>query len=134
MRLVLKYPCPVSLLRLIVQPPTSFAWLVHFRAHWFFSVASAFFYGIGQVVIINCTQNYYIDAFEKYAASSIAAGAVLRSVFGGLVPLFAPSLFDAVGYGWGISAFGFVALALAPAPLLFFRFGERIRGWFAVEL
>lgn len=113
---------------------TSFAWLVHFHVHWFATVAAAFFYGIGQVVIINCTQNYYIDAFEKYAASAIAAGAVFRSVIGGVVPLFAPTLFDFVGYGWGISVFGLISVILAPAPLLFYHFGERIREAFTVEL
>lgn len=86
------------------------------------------------MIIVNCTQNYYIDAFEKYAASAIAAGAVFRSVVGGVVPLFAPSLFKTVGYGWGISVFGLIGLVLAPAPLLFFRYGERIREAFSVEL
>lgn len=102
--------------------------------HWFATVSAAFFYGIGQVVIVNCTQNYYIDAFEKYAASAIAAGAVFRSLFAGIIPLFAPSLFKAVGYGWGISVFALVSVVLAPAPLLFYRFGERIRGAFTVKL
>lgn len=112
----------------------SFAWLVHFHVHWLASVAAAFVYGIGQVMIINCTQNYYIDAFEKYAASAVAAGAVFRFVIGGVVPLFAPAVFDAIGYGWGISIFGLIALVLAPAPLLFYYFGQRIREAFTVEL
>lgn len=85
-------------------------------------------------MIVNCTQNYYIDAFEKYAASAIAAGAMFRSLFAGVVPLLAPSLFKSVGYGWGISVFALVSMILAPAPLLFYRFGERIRGLFVVEL
>lgn len=112
----------------------SFAWLVHFHVHWAATLAAGFLYGIGQVVIINCTQNYYIDAFEKYAASAVAAGAVFRSVVGGAVPLFAPSLFKAVGYGWGISVFGLVSVIMAPAPLFFYKFGERIREKFTVDL
>lgn len=111
-----------------------FAWTVQTQQHWFVTVASTFFYGLGQVMIINCTQNYYIDAFERYAASAVAAGAVFRSVFGGIVPLVAPSLFKALGYGWGISVFAMVSVVLAPAPILFYRFGERIRGRFAVNL
>ncbi|EKG22014.1 Major facilitator superfamily [Macrophomina phaseolina MS6] len=111
-----------------------FAWTVHFHTHWFATIASTFFYGIGQVMIINSVQNYYIDAFEKYAASAIAAGAVFRSVVGGVVPLFAPALFKSVGYGWGISIFGFISLLLAPAPVIFFHYGERIRESFAIEL
>lgn len=85
-------------------------------------------------MILNTTQNYYIDSFEKYAASAIAAGAVFRSVLGGLVPLFAPALFDKLGYGWGISVFGFLAVAIAPAPIVFYLYGQRIRERFHVDL
>jgi len=101
----------------------AFAWLVESRAHWFATIVPTFFYGIGQVMILNCTQNYYIDAFEAYAASAIAAGTVFRSLVGGLVPLVAPGLFERLGYGWGISVFGFVGVALAPAPVLFYVWG-----------
>lgn len=104
-----------------------FAWTVQFHVWWPVTIASTFFYGIGQVMILNTTTNYYIDSFEKYAASAIAAGAVFRSVIGGVVPLFAPSLFQNLGYGWGISVFGFMALAIAPAPLIFYYFGAKIR-------
>ncbi|KAL1304185.1 hypothetical protein AAFC00_000608 [Neodothiora populina] len=111
-----------------------FAWTVEYHTHWLVTIASTFFYGIGQVMILNTVQNYYIDSFEKYAASAIAAGAVFRSVFGGIVPLLAPGLFDRLGYGWGISVFAFLAVVISPAPLLFFYFGERIRTRFAIEL
>lgn len=85
-------------------------------------------------MILNTVQNYYIDSFEKYAASAIAAGALFRSIFGGVVPLLAPGLFDKLGYGWGISIFGFLSVLLAPAPILFWTFGERIRERFIVDL
>lgn len=85
-------------------------------------------------MILNCTTNYYIDCFEKYAASAIAAGAVFRSVVGGIVPLFAPTLFEKLGYGWGVSVFGFLALAIAPAPLIFFIYGAAVRERFWVNV
>jgi hypothetical protein len=85
-------------------------------------------------MILNTTQNYYIDSFESYAASAIAAGTVFRSLIGGLVPLIAPGLFEQLGYGWGISVFGFVSLALAPAPILFYVYGERIRERFTLKM
>ena len=112
----------------------SFAWTVQTHKHWFVTIASTFFYGVGQVVIINSVQNYYIDSFEQYAASAIAAGSVFRSLVGGIIPLLAPGLFKMLGYGWGISIFGFVAVLLAPAPIVFFIFGERIRKQFTVKL
>ena len=111
----------------------AFAWTVHYRLHWSLSAISTFFYGLAQVCIMNTVQNYYIDSFEQYAASAIAAGAVFRSLIGGLVPLFAPLLFEKVGYGWGISVFGFLGVALAPSPLLFYWYGERIRKRFQLK-
>ena len=111
-----------------------FAWTVQFHAHWFVTILSTFFYGIGQVAVFNSTQNYYIDAFEKYAASAIAAGALFRSFVGGVVPLFTPGLIDKVGVGWGMSVFAFVGVALAPSPLLFYHFGEKLRKRFTIDL
>jgi multidrug resistance protein len=111
-----------------------FAWTVEKHAHWFASISGTFFYGIGQVMILNTTQNYFIDSFEKYAASAIAAGTVFRSLVGGVIPLGAPLLFEKLGYGWGISVFAFISLLLAPAPILFFVFGERIRERIKVDL
>jgi hypothetical protein len=93
-----------------------------------------FFYGIGQVAIFNSVQNYYIDSFEKYAASAIAAGALFRSVIGGIVPLFTGGLIDKLGVGWGMSVFGFVSVALAPSPLVFWYYGEWLRTRFAINL
>lgn len=86
------------------------------------------------MAVFNSTQNYYIDAFEKYAASAIAAGALLRSIIGGVIPLFTPALLDKLGVGWGMSVFAFVGVALAPSPLLFYYFGEGLRERFAIEL
>ncbi|KIW73209.1 hypothetical protein PV04_01343 [Phialophora macrospora] len=111
-----------------------FAWTVQYRVHWLASIAATYFYGIGQVVVFNSVQNYYIDSFSTYAASAIAGGSVFRSVVGGVVPLFAPTWFDKLGYGWGISCFGFVAVLIAPSPLLFYYFGERVRQSFQITV
>ncbi|KAI9713060.1 MAG: hypothetical protein M1820_001045 [Bogoriella megaspora] len=111
-----------------------FAWTVEFQVPWPATIVSTLFYGIGQVMIVNCVQNYYIDSFEKYAASAIAAGAVFRSVVGGVTPMFAPLIFEALGYGWGISVFAFLSVAIAPAPLVFYYFGASIRKRFHIEL
>ena len=111
-----------------------FAWATEYRLNWFVTVFATYFYGIGQVMVFNCVQNYYIDAFAKYAASAIAAGAVFRSLLGGVVPLLAPALFQKLGYGWGISVFAFIGVAIAPSPLIFQYFGARIREKFKLEL
>jgi MFS family permease len=114
----------------------AFAWLVEARdrVHWFATIVPTFFYGVGQVTVFNTVQNYYIDSFSKYAASAIAAGSFFRSLLGGVVPLFAPQLFEGLGYGWGISIFAFASLAIAPSPLLFYYFGGKLRERFQITM
>lgn len=130
-----EYRLPIANIGSVFIPTSlfAFAWLVEFHVDWWITLVPLFFYGIGQVCVFNSTQNYYIDAFERYAASAIAAGALFRSLFGGVVPLFAGGLFELLGPGWGMSIFGFVALAIAPSPL-FCYFGERVRKRFEVDL
>ncbi|KAK5106516.1 hypothetical protein LTS08_000635 [Lithohypha guttulata] len=111
-----------------------FAWTVEYRLHWAICISATFVYGIGQVVMFNTIQNYYIDSFSEYAASAIAGGSVFRSFVGGVVPLFAPGMFDKLGYGWGISVFAFLSVAIGPAPLFFYYYGPRIRERFPLTL
>lgn len=111
-----------------------FAWTVDAHAPWYVTVLIIAIFGLGQITVFNTVQNYYIDAFPRYAASAIAAGALFRSLGGGLLPLAAPALFEKIGYGWGLSAFAFLNLAMSPFPLLFYRYGETIRTRFAIQL
>ena len=124
-----EYRLPLANIGAILIPISllAFAWTIAYRLHWAATIVPTFFYGIGQVCILNTVQNYYIDSFEKYAASAIAAGAVFRSILGGIVPLVAPPLFEKLGYGWGISLFAFISLLLAPSPILFYRYGAVLR-------
>ena len=131
-----EYRLPLANIGAVLLPISMFwfAWTIEYKTPWPASISSTLLWGLGQVAIFNTVQNYYIDAFSQYAASAIAAGSVVRSLFGGIVPAFTPALFSKVGYGWGWSIFGFMCVLLAPAPLLFMKFGQRVRERFAIEL
>jgi hypothetical protein len=43
-------------------------------------------------------------------------------------------MYAKLGYGWGNSLLGFVALLLIPIPLVFGRYGKRMRKWEAATL
>lgn len=131
-----EYRLPLANVGSVLLPVTLliFAWTVEKQVHWTVPIIATVFFGFGQVSIFNTSQNYYIDAFSKYAASAIAAGTVLRSVAGGVVPLFVPALFDKLGYGWGWSLFAFLTLLLSPAPLVFYEYGRGIREKYEIDL
>jgi len=80
-----------------------------------------------------CIQMYLVDAFQIYAASSLAANTVVRSIMGAVLPLAGLRMYDALGMGWGNSLLGFIALAMVPLPFLFKKYGEFLRKKYALE-
>lgn len=64
-------------------------------------------------------QMYLVDTYTRYAASASAASCFLRSIAALTFPLFAPSLFEKLGYGMGCTVLGSICLGLGiPAPIL----------------
>ncbi|KAL1623596.1 hypothetical protein SLS56_008236 [Neofusicoccum ribis] len=104
-----------------------YGWTVEYHEHWAIALFGTMLIGFGLLACMMCVQTYLVDAYTKYAASAMAANAVLRSVFGALLPLAGLDLYKALGLGWGNSLLAFLALALIPVPILFKIFGERIR-------
>lgn len=68
---------------------------------------------------INSTILYLSDTYTIYAASCFSANSVFRYCAGAGLPL-AGSMFTTLGLSWAISLLGFLALACAPLPFLFF--------------
>lgn len=67
------------------------------------------------------------DCYGFYANSAIAINTFIRSIFGAVFPLFAPIMYRNLGVAWASSTLGFICLAFAPAPVLFYVYGARIR-------
>jgi hypothetical protein len=73
-------------------------------------------------------QLYIIDLFgSSAAASALGANILLRYISGTFLPLAGPSMYRTLNYGWGNTLLGFLALAFVPAPVLFYKYGERLR-------
>jgi hypothetical protein len=71
-------------------------------------------------VFVPC-QTYMIDAFPGYSASAIAAATTMRSIFGTFLPLAGPAMYDKLGFGWGNTILGILALTMIPIPVVFYR-------------
>lgn len=104
-----------------------FAWTSPPEYPWIAPIIGIVLCGIGFFTIFQSALNYLIDTFQRYAASAVAANTFLRSGFAGAFPLFIAQELHALGVGWGLSLFGFVAVALIPIPYLFYVYGQRIR-------
>lgn len=104
-----------------------FAWTNGPAIHWLISVVFSGALGFGNVMLFLSVTNYLIDTYTIYAASVLAANAVLRSIFGAVFPLFTTYMFANLGIHWASSVPAFLALACAPLPFLFYRYGSAIR-------
>ncbi|ETS79849.1 hypothetical protein PFICI_07378 [Pestalotiopsis fici W106-1] len=104
-----------------------FAWTNYPSIHWMASIAAGVPFGFGMVLVFLGILNYLIDAYTIFAASVLAANAVLRSLFGAAFPLFTTYMYNDLGIHWASTVPAFLALACVPFPFLFYKYGPAIR-------
>ncbi|KAH8818993.1 major facilitator superfamily domain-containing protein [Xylogone sp. PMI_703] len=104
-----------------------FGWSAKADTHWIVPIIGSFFITAGIICVFVPVQTYLVDAYTIYAASALACNAVVRSLFGATLPLAGQKMFKNLGYGWGASLLAFVAMAMAPIPLIFYYKGEYLR-------
>ncbi|KAJ4303892.1 hypothetical protein N0V88_001492 [Collariella sp. IMI 366227] len=111
-----------------------YGWTIQYHVHWIVPMIGVVIFAFGLMGIMMCVQNYLLDVYPRAAASVTAALAVLRSLAGALLPLCAIDMYKALDQGWGNSLLAFIALALVPIPLLFYKFGPRLVKRFDLKL
>jgi len=105
-----------------------YGWSARAHTHWIVPNIGATVFAAGVIIGFQCIQTYIVDSYTRFAASAVGAATVLRSLAGFGFPLFAPYMYGALGYGWGNSLLGFIAIGLGfPAPILLWLYGEKLR-------
>jgi len=79
------------------------------------------FIGIGMILNFQVIQVYVIDCFSFYAASALAAVSCLRALAGFGFPLFAPVMYEKLGYGKGDTVLACAAIVLGCPAYVFFQ-------------
>ena len=77
-----------------------FAWTVHYRVHWIVPLIAAGIFAIGIMISYISIQTYLVDTYRQYAASALAAAAVLRSVLGCVFSIVGFGVYKRLGYDW----------------------------------
>lgn len=105
-----------------------YGWSAQAHTHWIVPNIGAFIFGIGTIAAFQCVTTYLVDTYMRFAASAVAAVTVLRSLFGFVFPIFAPAMFNALGYGWGNTVLAFAAIGIGlPTPILLWIWGKSLR-------
>ena len=105
----------------------AFAWTNFPSINWSVSIILSGLFGFGCVLVILPIINYLIDSYTIYAASVLAAAAILRSIVGAVFPLFTTQMYDNLGIHWATSIPAFLTLVCMPFPFFMYRYGSALR-------
>jgi DHA1 family multidrug resistance protein-like MFS transporter len=120
---------PPMILGAVILPPALF-WLGWSQdTHWASQVIAAFFVGLALLLIFISGIVFVVDTYLVHSNSAMSIHIVVRSIVASSFPLFAGPMFEGLGTAWACSALGFVCLAMVPVPIIFFKYGKKIRGW-----
>lgn len=122
---------PPMIVGAVILPPGMFwaAWTSHPSTPWPAQVAAYIVVGAGLFTIFVQGFKYIVDVYLNVANSAISGNTFARSFFGAGFPLFSTALYHNLGVPWATSLLGFISLALAPVPVLFFIYGKKIRSF-----
>ncbi|PLN76151.1 major facilitator superfamily domain-containing protein [Aspergillus taichungensis] len=110
-----------------------YGWTAYYKVHWIVPIIGTVFMGFGAFFVIMPSQLYLVDVFgSQAAASALGANNLLRYISSTFLPLAGPPMYQSLNYGWGNTLLGLLALAFVPGPLLFYRYGERLRAMSSV--
>lgn len=104
-----------------------YGWSAQYNVHVACTIISLIPYGFGIMGLFLPIITYIVDCYPVYGASAIAANVTLRSVVGAFLPLAGPPMYASLGLGWGNSLLGFICVAMIPIPLIFYKFGAKLR-------
>ncbi|TQV91037.1 hypothetical protein V2A60_008150 [Cordyceps javanica] len=104
-----------------------YGWAAEKYLHWMVVDVGAAIFVCGSFILGQGMLAYLLDEF-KHAASANAAARMLSNILGFVFPIFAPSMYDALGYGWGNTVLGLIWVVVGfPIPVLLWCYGARLR-------
>lgn len=104
-----------------------FAWTANPKVHWAVPTVATCFIGAGFNVIFQQCINFLVDTYGLYAASAVSANTILRSFMAAGLPLAVKPMFRSLGVGPAVSILGAFATLALPVPLVFMRYGLKLR-------
>lgn len=104
-----------------------FAWTNYPSIHWAVSIVLSAPFGFGCILVVLPVVNYLIDSYTIFAASVLAASAILRSVLAAAFPLFTNQMYTNLGIHWASSVPAFLSVLCMPFPFVMYRYGALVR-------
>jgi hypothetical protein len=125
-----EYRIPMFALGALITPfgLVWYGWAAENHSHWLLVDAGVVVFCIGGFVASQALLAYLLDEFKDHAASAGAAERILAYVMGFTFPIFAPQLYESLGYGWGNTLLAMITAAVMwPVAPLLWLYGPKIR-------
>ncbi|KAI9725536.1 MAG: hypothetical protein M1828_003024 [Chrysothrix sp. TS-e1954] len=97
-----------------------YGWSAQAGLHWIMPDIGAGLFAAGFITSSQTASSYVIDAYGEFSASGMAGTNFARSLAAFGMPLFAPAMYERLGYGWGnslLAGVGAVTGTVVPAVL-----------------
>jgi MFS family permease len=105
-----------------------YGWTAQHQVHWIAVDIGVFIACVGMQTGDMAMSAYMIDAYAEHTSSAAAATRFLQSLGAFLFPLFAPSMYRAMGYGWGNTALAGIGVVIGlPMVFILWKRGEQWR-------
>lgn len=105
-----------------------YGWSAQYHTHWIVPNIGAALIMTGTGITMTGLSTYVMDAYPLYAASAMGTTAVARSLTGFGFPLFAPEMYERLGWGAGNSLLaGLTLLVGGTGSAVLWFFGHRLR-------
>jgi MFS family permease len=105
-----------------------YGWTVQAHTFWILPDIGIAIFSCGIILGTQAMQAYVMDSYPKHVASASAASQFPRNIAGFTFPLFAPKMYQTLGYGWGNSLLAFMFIVIGiPAPFVLWKFGAKLR-------
>lgn len=70
---------------------------------------------------------YITDSYGEHSAIALASITMSRYLIAGGMVMAARPMYEGIGVHWTMTLLGCIAVLLAPAPLLFWKYGAKLR-------
>lgn len=104
-----------------------FGWSSYPNIHWMGPVFGGGLIIFGVNIAYNGIFAFTIDAYRLFSASAMACNNVVRSTMASVFPLFGLQMYQSMGIQWATSLLAFLCIAFIPMPIIFWKYGARIR-------
>ena len=124
-----EFRLPVAIIGALTMPLViaSYGWIAELRLGLHWQLLSVALIGTTMMLAMIPLMAYIVDAFGLFSASAATGLIVTRCLTSTFLPLATVPLVDRFGYGWAFTAFAALSLALAPIPMVMYRYGARWR-------